>query len=606
MGFLFSKPSPLKSFSWLESKEGQSAGFDVIIIGSGPAGCVLANRLSEDGKHRVLLVEAGVSNEKETFTKIPATWPKNITSPIDWQYYTAPQENLDGRKLSFPRGKVLGGSSSINALMYHHGAPSDYDAWENEGAPGWGYKEISRYLKKAEHHTPHAKHGDAAHRGTDGPFHTGFHWPSPIVDPWIKSFESLGVPYTPDLNTPKGTMGATTFSTFVDPKGHRSSGATAYLTPDVLARPNLTVLVTTRCTRVLLDGTRAVGVELADENKHENTRKVYVSGKGEIILSAGAINTPQLLMLSGLGPKKELDRVGIECRVDLPAVGQNLQDHPCPALRFRMKPGKSLDWLATSPMAGLPHLLRWMMGWKGIMSWNGAGEAAFIRTDDPLWGFDKPGSALYHSNANPSAPDMELMSAPMTFVNHGQFVRPWFNGLSILPYVLQPASRGSLTLKSKDPFEYPIIDPNYFSVPDDLQCMIRGVRVALRVARTSPLAELFDFHAPLPDPNACTSEEEQVYAMGDCREEDLSDGDIEKWVKRNVETVYHPVCTARIGKTAVDSVVDTELRVHGVDRLRVCDASVFPRIISGHPTAPIIAISEKGAEIIGLALGQRV
>ncbi|KZO94554.1 GMC oxidoreductase [Calocera viscosa TUFC12733] len=167
MGFLFSKLSPLKPFSWLDSKEGEAAGFDVIIIGSGPAGCVLANRMSEGGKHRVLLVEAGVSNEKKTFTKIPATWTKNMWTSIDWQYYTT--------------GKVLGGSSSINALIYHHGAPSDYDAWVNEGAAGWGYKELAPYFKKAEHHTPHEKHGDLdlEHRGSEGPWHTGFHWPSP-------------------------------------------------------------------------------------------------------------------------------------------------------------------------------------------------------------------------------------------------------------------------------------------------------------------------------------------------------------------------------------------------------------------------------------------
>ncbi|KZO94553.1 GMC oxidoreductase [Calocera viscosa TUFC12733] len=599
MGFLFSKPSPLKPFSYLstptasQSQTQPREQYDIILIGAGPAGCVLANRLSEGGKWNVLLVEAGGDNEKETFTKIPATWARNLWTGVDWQYYTTPQPNMSNRSLFWPRGKVLGGSSSINALIYHHGAPADFEDWQRGGAEGWGYEELAPYFKKSEHHTPHTAHSDIdlTHRGSTGPWHTSFSSSTPIMTSYISSAQAIGIPYIPDFNTPQGTTGAAQLSTFVDPKGHRSSGATAYLTPDVLARENLTVLTGTRCLRVLLRSGRAVGVELANEAEHSAVQTVYVREGGEVVLCAGAINTPQILLLSGLGPRKHLEDVGVECLGDLPQVGRNLQDHLQTCIPIRTKPGHSLDYLQLSPLRSLPSLVRWMLGWGGLLTGNGAEAAAFCRVDDP-------------SNAHPGAPDIEIVAAPVSFVNHGRFKAPWMRGITIDPYLLQPRSKGWVELRSKDPWEYPIIEPNYFSDPSDLQCLVRGVRLSLRIARAPPLVNSLDLR-PGKHPNVYKDREEEVYNMGDSREEELGDDEIAEWVRKNAETIYHPCCTARIGKSAEDSVVDTQLRVHGVDRLRIVDVSVFPRIVSGHTTAPVIAIAEKAAEIIRLALTER-
>ncbi|KZT60497.1 GMC oxidoreductase [Calocera cornea HHB12733] len=605
MGFLFSKPSPLRAFPYL-STPAAPEGWDIILIGAGPAGCVLANRLSEGGKLRVLLVEAGGDDSKETLTQIPATWARNLWSAIDWQYYTTPQANMDGRSLFWPRGKLLGGSSSINALIYHHGAPADFDAWAAGGAEGWAYKDLAPYFIKSETHTPHTAHADIdlQHRGSSGPWHTSFSPATPIMGAYIAAAQQVGIPYIPDLNTPQGTVGVTQLSTFVDRKGHRSSGATAYLTPDVLARDNLTVLTGTRCLRVLLKDTRAVGVELASESDHAQTKQVFIREGGEVVLCAGAINTPQLLMLSGLGPREGLEKAGVEVVRELPQVGKNLQDHLQTCIPIRTHPGHSLDWLALSPLRSLPHLLRWMMGWGGLLTGNGAEVAAFCRVDDPRFKLDTPAAGPYTSNAHPGAPDIEIVAAPVSFVNHGRFKAPWMRGITIDPYLLQPRSKGWVGLRSKDPWEYPVIEPNYFADPSDLQCLVRGVRLALRIARSPPLVGSLDLR-PGGHPNTYKDREEEVYGMGDCREEELADGEIEQWVKRNAETIYHPCCTARIGKSAQDSVVDTQLRVHGIDRLRVCDASVFPRIVSGHTTAPVIAVSEKAAEIIRQALTER-
>ncbi|EJT99615.1 alcohol oxidase [Dacryopinax primogenitus] len=606
MGYVFSRPSDVKPFAYLSIPAG-SQQYDIILVGAGPAGCVLANRLSEGGKYRVLLIEAGVDNSKETFTKIPATWARTLWTGIDWQYYTTPQKHLDGRSLFWPRGKVLGGSSSINALIYHCGAPADFDAWaEEEGAAGWGYKDLAPYFRLSETYTPKEHHADVdqTHRGTSGPWQTSFSPPTPVLQKYVSAAQTVGIPYTPDLNTPAGTEGVNQLSTFIDQKGHRSSGATAYLTPDVLTRENLTVLTGARCTRVLLLEGKAVGVELVDEQSRTVAKEVYVSEGGEVIVCAGAVNTPQLLMLSGLGPKEELEKVGVQCVRDLPMVGKNLQDHLQTCICIRTKPGRSLDFLATSPLQSLFPLVQWMLGFKGLLTRNGAEVAAFCRMDDPKFGFDGPTHGEYKSNAHPGTPDMEIIAAPVSFVNHGAVKGPWMRGITIDPVLLQPKSKGWVTLRSNDVWEYPEIEPNYFSDPSDYQCLVRGVRVALRIARSSPLVEEFDLRTG-KHPNVCKDTEEDCYNMGDSKEEDLSDEEIGEWVKRKAETLYHPCCSARMGKSPEDSAVDLELRVHGIDRLRLVDTSVFPRIVSGHTTAPVIAVAEKAAVLIRSALAGR-
>ncbi|KZO94556.1 GMC oxidoreductase [Calocera viscosa TUFC12733] len=596
MGKIFS--SPVKNFSWLEQAE---QDFDVIIVGSSPSGCVLANRLSEDGRTKVLLIEAGETNSNKLWTKIPATWSKTLWSSYDWQHYTAPQKNLNNRKLFWPRGKLLGGSSSINVLIYHHCAPSDYDKWEEMGCEGWGYEGLRPALLKSERYTPHKGHEDVneSERGKDGPWQTTFGDAQPIMKNFVSAAEEVGIPYNPDLNTPRGTIGATQFSTFVDQKGHRSSGATAYLTPEVLARPNLTVVTSTLTTKIILssDGKRAIGVEVADDKKRMGRLTIFA--KKEVILTAGTINTPQLLMLSGIGPKEQLEQHDIPCKHDLPHVGQNLQDHLQVPVLFRAKKGRTMDWLAGNPIMALPALIRWLLNLKGPMTTNCAEVAAFFRTDDPKLNFEEPDEKMpYVSNANPGAPDIEIMGVPVGVVKFGHKQAPkGTNAITMMPYLLQPESMGSITLKSDNPFEYPDIDPNYLSTQTDVTCLVRGVRTAMRIARANPLVEDLALR-DVKDPNMVSSEEEDVYNLGDAREEKLSDEEIAKWCKRKAETLFHPTGTARMGRSIEDSVVDTKLKVHGLEGLRVVDASVFPRTVSGHTMAPVIAVAEKAADII--------
>ncbi|KZT60495.1 GMC oxidoreductase [Calocera cornea HHB12733] len=599
MGKIFS--SPVKDFSWLEQAEHD---FDVIIVGSSPSGCVLANRLSEDGRTKVLLIEAGETNANKLWTKIPATWSKTLWSSYDWQHYTAPQRSLNNRALFWPRGKLLGGSSSINVLIYHHCAPSDYDAWRDEmGCEGWGYEDVQPGFRRSEGYTPGKGHEDVdeSERGRDGPWQTGFGEAQPIMRNFVRAAEEVGIPYNPDLNTPRGTIGATQFSTFVDQKGHRSSGATAYLTPDVLARPNLTVVTSTLTTRIILssDGKRALGVEVANDKNRTGPRRTIFARK-EVILAAGTINTPQLLMLSGIGPREQLEQQHIPCAHDLPHVGQNLQDHLQVPVLFRAKKGRTMDWLAGSPVRALPALLRWCLGFKGPMTTNCAEVGAFFRTDDPKLDFDEPDEKIpYVSNANPGAPDIEIMGVPVGVVKFGHVRAPkGTNAITLMPYLLQPESRGSITLKSASPFEYPAIDPNYLSTQTDVTCLVRGVRMAMRIARANPLVEDLALRDDVTDPNMIRSEEEEVYNLGDAREETLSDEQIARWCRRKAETLFHPTGTARMGRSSEDSVVDTKLKVHGVGGLRIVDASVFPKTVSGHTMAPVIAVAEKAADII--------
>ncbi|EJT99617.1 glucose dehydrogenase [Dacryopinax primogenitus] len=595
---MFSFSSPIKSFSWLEQA---NQDWDIIIVGSSPSGCVLANRLSEDGRTKVLLLEAGESNANKLWSKIPATWSRTLWSSYDWQHATTPQRHLDNRRLSWPRGKLLGGSSSVNVLIYHHCAPSDYDEWEKMGCEGWGYESLREPLKRSEGYTPSKEHEDVdlEERGTEGPWKTGFGKVHPVSRKFVQAAEEVGIPYNPDFNTPRGTVGVSQFLTFVDQKGHRSSAATAYLTPDVLARPNLTVVTSTLTTRVLLsrDGKRAVGVEVADEKKRLG--RFTVLAKKEVILAAGTINTPQLLMLSGIGPRDQLEAHNIPVKHELPHVGQNLQDHLQVPVLFRAKKGRTLDWLVRSPLRALPCIIRWLLGLKGTMTTNFAECVAFFRTDDKNLNFQEEDEKIpYECNANPGAPDIEIMGVPAGVVKFGKAQLPkGTDAITLMPYLLQPESKGSITLRSESPFDYPAIDPNYLSTQTDVTCLVRGVRIAMRIARSQPLAEDLALR-DVADPNTIVSEEEEAYNLGDAHEGKLSDAQIATWCKRKAETLFHPTGTARMGQSGEDSVVDTRLRVHGLQGLRVCDASVFPRIVSGHTMAPVIAVAERAADLI--------
>ncbi|QRV90274.1 GMC oxidoreductase [Ceratobasidium sp. AG-Ba] len=558
--------------------------YDYVIIGGGTAGCVLAHRLSEDPNVSVLVVEAGKDSLDQLFSRIPLTFAKLFKTEADWAYNTTPQPELNNRALFWPRGKMLGGCSSINAMMYTHAAPSDYDEWNTDG---WRYEDLKQYFRKAERFTPHIAHPlvDKTHRGDEGHWRTGYSYISDMGKLWIESCKGVGIPYNPDINTPAGTIGVSEIVSHIDSNGERSSTSVSYLPKPVLARPNLQVLINTRTTRILFSGDRAVGAELAQTAEGERFR---VAAKKEVILSAGAIGTPQILMASGVGPKEELEKAGVDVVKELPHVGRNMYDHLLGCVIFRAT--ESLDYLGT-PTGSLLPLLKWMTTGKGPLTCNIAEAAAFFRSDDPTI-FPNKSKDEVDTTSGPGAPDIEMIGASLAFAEHGfRPITPGEKAFTIAAVLLRPQSTGTVTIKSGDVWEDAIIEPNYFKSPHDVKIMIQGVRTALRVAHTKPLASKLVFKPENKDTSS-------MYFMGDADPETVTDEVIEGWLRREVETIYHPVGTARMGTSAENSVVDARLRVHGIQGLRIVDASIFPTQLSGHPCAGVVATAEKAADLI--------
>ncbi|KAF9218564.1 GMC oxidoreductase [Gyrodon lividus] len=585
MGASFSQPAYVSNPSELADKL-----YDYIIIGGGTAGCVLASRLSEDLNVTVLLVEAGGSHEKVTSSKIPLAYPQLLKSKQDWCYVTEPQLALNGRQINYPRGKMLGGSASINALVYHHCSPSDFDEWERKGAKGWSYKSLAPYLRRSEIFTPNIAYPvDMEHRGTTGVWHTTYSYMHDICNKWIGAAEAVGIPRIPDLNTPRGSLGVTNFPTFVDQKGQRSSPATAFLSKDVLKRKNLTVAISTLTTRILFssDGNHATGIEFV---KDATSPRYQISANREIILAAGAINSPHLLMLSGIGNKEELKKLNIAVVKHLPHVGRNLLDHPMVPVIFRARDGYTLDYMQ-EPIKAIPVMLRWFLTGRGPATSNGGEAVAFVRSDDKtLFGSqanDGDSTGLIDNTSGSDAPDLEIALAPAS-------LRPLprsNNGITIIPMLVRPVSTGHLSLVSSSPFDKPSIDPGFMANPADMYMMKRGVRLALQTARSLVLKSMLDLKSDSKDT-------QDIYWPGDADPDNISDTDLEEWIRNNCETVNHCAGTARMGNSEEDSVVDSNLKVWGINNLRVVDASVFPTMVSGHPTAPIVAIAERISDLI--------
>ncbi|KIJ64876.1 GMC oxidoreductase [Hydnomerulius pinastri MD-312] len=585
MGASFSQSSYVSDASTLVDQH-----YDYIIVGGGTAGCVLASRLSEDPSLSVLLVEAGGSHEKETLSKIPLAAAQLLKSQRDWCYMTEPQSALNGRKINYARGKMLGGSASINALVYQHCSPSDFDEWESKGLVGWGYSSLAPYLRKSEKFTPNPLYPvDIKHRGTAGVWHTTYGYTHDICDKWMEAAQAVGITRIPDFNTPQGSLGVTKFVTFVDQGGQRSSPATAFLTKDVLKRKNLTVLVNSLTTRILFsdDGSRAIGIEVA---AGETSPRYQISASREIILAAGAVNSPQLLMLSGIGHKEELGKLNIPVVKHLPHVGKNLLDHPMVPVIFRAKDGYTLDYMQ-NPIKAIPVMLRWFLTGTGPATSNGGEAVVFVRSDDKtLFNSkvdDEDGSGLIDNTSGPDAPDLEIGIAPASF---RPLPRPK-NGMTLIPILVRPVSTGYLSLVSSSPFDKPSINPEFLVNPADMSMMKRGVRLALRTARGLALKPMLDLK---PDSN----DTKDIYYPGDADPETISNADLEEWIRNNCETVNHCAGTARMGTSEEDSVVDHNLKVWGINNLRVVDASVFPTMVSGHPTAPVVAIAERMSDLI--------
>jgi choline dehydrogenase len=499
------------------------SGHDYVIVGAGSAGCVLANRLSADPGTSVLLLEAGPRDRAKEI-RIPAAFSKLFKSKFDWGYETTPQAGLEGRRIYFPRGKVLGGSSAMNAMMWIPGDRADFDAWPE----GWRWEEMEPYLRRVEEEacsiTPLAD-------------------PNPMSRAFLDSVSETGAAPAGNLR-PESLAGASLVPV-TQRRGLRCSAADNYLKP-ARGRRNLTVLTDCQALGIELDGHRAAGVRYRHGGEEAVARP-----RREVLLSAGAIGSPQLLMASGIGPAEHLRQVGVPIEADLPEVGQGLQDH-CMAICLFDAGGTESLYAAESPK----QLLRLLLRRRGMLTSNVGEAAAFVRAD---------------GQAGP--PDLEVIFAPVLYVDEG-LAPPPSHGFSIAGVVLQPRSRGSVRLRSANPLDPPEIDPAFLTDDADVAVLVEGVKLARRIAAGSPLARwLEDERAPGTAVR--------------------SDDDIAAWIRANAHTIYHPVATCAMG-----GVVDSELRVKGLEGLRVVDASVMPQLVRGHTHAATTMVAERAADLI--------
>jgi choline dehydrogenase-like flavoprotein len=520
-----------------------SSPHDYVIVGGGSAGCVLAARLSEDAGVRVLLIEAG-GRGKHPNIKIPAAFAKQFHTKLDWDLATEPEPHCNGRSLYIPRGKGLGGSSGMNAMLYVRGRPLDYDLWESEGAAGWGWEDVRPYFLRAEHN----ERGESEHHAVGGPLNIADERsPRALTRQFLEAAHTAGIPNIDDYNGPEQDGSA--LCQVTQKNGRRWSAADAYLRP-AMGRKNLDVVTGASALAVELDGDRAVGVRYRARRGGEQVARA----EREVILSAGALGSPQLLMLSGIGPAGHLRETGISVAVDLPGVGQNLQDHPFVVCVWEATGGSLAD--AEKPK----YLLEWLLRGTGPLT-SSVGEAfAFVRT--------RPGLP---------AADIQFHMAPAYFVDHGA---EEYDGhaLTLGPVLVSTKSRGWMGLRSADPADKPRILTNTLAEPEDLASLVASIKVAREIAATEPLA-------------SATGKE--LYPG----EGVVSDADLEEDVRRRVELLYHPVGTCRMGSDD-GAVVDPELRVRGVDGLRVVDASVFPVIPGGNTHAPTVMVAERAADLI--------
>ncbi|TBU31303.1 GMC oxidoreductase [Dichomitus squalens] len=582
---------------------GEWNSFDYVIVGGGTAGCVLASRLSEDPSVTVLLIEAGTSHRSSFFSRIPMGFPRLFNTIYDWKYRTQPQRELGDRPVDWQRGKILGGSSSINAQLYHECDPADFDSWESQGATGWGYESMRKYFRKAERYMSHPSHlVDPSGHGRDGPWITSHVPIAPISAKVIEAAKTLGIPASNDFNTSEGTLGAGYFVASIDEKHERTSAATAYLREEVLKRPNLLVAISTTTEKILFSSDEtgdptAVGVQIS---RGERAAKYVVGARKEVILSAGAIGSPQLLLLSGIGPRAHLEKLNIPVVRDLPKVGQNLLDHfSAGALLFRAKPGFTWDWVVYNIFWSAVALVQWLILGTGPLSSLATQVGIFVRSDDPNlpYGESLPVTDM---SSGPRAPDIEFAIAPFVVIESGAHTPPrGTHGITAGSVLLKPCSKGSIELRSASVYDHPIIDPNYLSNESDWNVMIRATRLLLRLARAPPLSDALDLRT-LSAPG------DPLFWPGDADPEKIMDEEIKAVIRRYGQSAWHPrqTSSARMGSSPHDSVVDIELRVHCVRGLRVVDASSFPDQVSGHPCAVVVAMAEKAAELIATSRSQ--
>ena len=527
-----------------------STGHDYVIVGGGSSGCVLAARLSENPDVRVLLLEAG-GKDNHPYIHMPVGFAKLTAGPRTWGYTTVPQKHANNREIPYAQGRVLGGGSSINAEVFTRGHPADYDRWaREEGAEGWSFDEVKPYFLRSEGNT--ILSGDW--HGTEGPLGvSNLQDPQPMTRAFLQACQELGIPYNPDFNGPE-QAGCGAYQTTIR-NARRCSAAVGYLRP-VMGRPNLTVETGVMVRRILFKANRATGVEYVRDGAVRS-----VDADAEVIVTSGAIGSPKLMMLSGIGPAAHLRALGIDVVQDLPGVGENLNDHFGIDIVAELTGHYSLDKY---------NKLHWML-WAGM-------QYALFRTG-PVASNVVEGGAFWYADRSQPIPDLQFHFLAGAGAEEGvPSVPAGSSGITLNSYTVRPKARGTVRLRSADPSDPPLVDPNFLGHPDDLKTSVEGVKISKEIFSQSSLKKHIRA-LRFPDANVRTQKEFEDYA------------------RQYGRTSYHPTCTCKMGVDEM-AVVDPQLRVRGVERLRICDSSVMPSLVGSNTNAPTIMIGEKASDLI--------
>jgi len=527
----------------------EGAAFDYVIVGAGSAGCVVANRLSADPDVTVALVEAG-GKDGNVWIHIPAGYYRNITNPaITWQYESGPEPHLGGRKIAWPRGRVLGGTSAINGLLYVRGQANDFNHWRQLGNAGWSFEDVLPYFKRSERQ----ERGASELHGADGPLGVSdVHMHNPICEAFIKSCVAEGIPFTDDFNGP--SQEGVGYYQLTNYKGRRSTTAVAYLRP-IRNRANLSIITDAPTQRVIMEGRRATGIVVRQGGQERTIR-----ARREVILSAGAIGSPQLLEISGIGNPDVLKAAGVEVKHALPGVGENLQDHYQARMVYEMKAAGSLNEVWHSRWLQFRTGLEYVLFRRGLLTIGAGVVGVFTQSRPDL-----------------DAPDIQFHFIPLSAEGPGQGLHK-FPGVIVSVCQLRPESRGHIHITSPDPREKPSIVSNYLATDLDRQVIVDALKLARRIVARPPFADI-------------TVRE---YVPGTVV---ASDDDLLAFAKAKGTTIFHPCGTAKMGRDPM-AVVDERLRVHGVEGLRVVDVSIMPTMTSGNTNAPAIMIGEKASDMI--------